>query len=275
MALPLGRAKPDALFLRIASAAVLAPVALYAAWQGPPVLSVLSVLAAAVMGWEWGRLCGGGRFGAVGQLTVASEFLGVGAAAAGWFLSGLTALAVGAIAVSLVTFGQKKAAPWGALGVLWIGIPAIALIWLRLGNETGRATVLWIFALVWATDSAAYAVGRAIGGPRLMPRWSPKKTWSGLLGGVAAAGLVGIGAAYLTGARLIVPVLAVSLCLGAIEQLGDLMESMAKRHFGVKDTSGLIPGHGGLLDRLDGMLVVVFAAAAITLLSGYNVIAWQ
>lgn len=275
-ALPLGRASPDALALRVASAAILAPAALAAAWFGPTWLSIAAMLAAAVMGWEWGRLCSGGRFGPIGIIVVASEVAGLAAAAAGLPLVGLTLLGSGAAAV--LALGSQRdggAAGWSAFGVLWIGVPCVGLVWLAQDPATGRATVLWIFALVWATDVAGYVVGRAVGGPRLAPHWSPHKTWSGFLGGIAAAGVVGLGAERLLGAPLLSPIFWASLGLAVVEQLGDLAESVAKRRFGVKDASRLIPGHGGFLDRLDGMLAVAAAASGAALLGGGSVLAWR
>lgn len=274
---PLGPAKTSSLRLRILSAGLLAPAALGAAWVGPPWFSIAVVLVAGVMGWEWGRLCEGGRFGRLGLLVVASELLGASVAAAGWPVAGLAVLGAGAVLALAGVAGasRRDAARWGAFGILWVGVPSTALIWLAQDAATGRATVLWLFALVWATDIAAYGVGRLAGGPRLAPRWSPRKTWSGFLGGIAAAGLVGCGTAWVLGDPLLAPVLWVSLGLAVVEQLGDLAESAAKRHFGVKDTSRLIPGHGGFLDRLDGMLAVVAAAACATLLGGSSVLAWR
>ena len=171
--------------------------------------------------------------------------------------------------------GEAGANIWASIGTLWIGTASAALLWLAADPLTGRATLLWLFALVWATDSAAYAVGRWVGGPRLAPRWSPKKTWSGALGGIAAAGLVGAITAKILGISMLSPVSWVSMGLSVAVLFGDLAESAAKRRFGVKDTSGLIPGHGGLLDRLDGMLAALAAAAALALVRGASPVVWS
>lgn len=275
MAQRLAAAKPDELLLRVLSASVLGPVAVAAAWLGGPLLAVLALLAAGLMGWEWGRLTNGGRFGGRGALVTATEIISVLAAALGWPGSGLAALALGATARLLSVGPDGNANLWAGFGTLWIGAGCVGLLWLGTDAAAGRATLLWIFAVVWATDSAAYLVGRMVGGPRLAPRWSPKKTWSGALGGMAAAAVVGAITANTLGFSMLSPVLWLSMGLSAAAQAGDLAESAAKRRFGVKDTSGLIPGHGGLLDRLDGMLAALVVAAILTLAGGASPVMWS
>jgi phosphatidate cytidylyltransferase len=163
---------------------------------------------------------------------------------------------------------------WLASGTLWIALPCVLLLWLAQRDGSGRATLLWILAVVWATDIGAYAFGSRIGGPRLAPRWSPGKTWAGLFGGMFCAALAGWAAARLIGAPAALPLVMLSAGLAIVDQFGDLAESVAKRRFGVKDSSDLIPGHGGLLDRLDGLLAVVPAVALLAALRGGNVLAW-
>jgi len=187
----------------------------------------------------------------------------------------LTVLLAGAAVRLLWPAIRGGARIWAAVGTVWIGAPCVALLWLAADPQAGRATIVWIFALVWATDSAAYLVGRQVGGPRLAPRWSPKKTWSGAVGGIAAAGAVGVITANILGISMLSPVSWISLGLSVAAQLGDLAESAAKRRFGVKDMSGLIPGHGGLLDRLDGMLSALAAAAILTLARGASPVMWS
>src|SRR5262249_7674776 len=134
---------------------------------------------------------------------------------------------------------------WHGLGTLYIGLPSIAIVWLRAEPAAGLLTVIWVLVLVVAIDTGAFFVGRTIGGPKLAPRISPKKTWAGLLGGVAAAFLVGIVFARALGAASPLPLMLASAALAIVEQAGDLLESGFKRYFGVKDSSHLIPGHGG------------------------------
>ena len=275
MAQPLSAAKSDALLLRILSAALMAPVAVAAAWFGGPLLAVLTLVAVAIMGWEWGRLTDRGRFGAPGALVAATGIVGTAVATLGSPVAALGTLAAGAAARLAWPGSERGANLWAGIGTFWIGIACVSLVWLGADPASGRATLLWLFALVWATDSVAYIVGRWAGGPRLAPRWSPKKTWSGAVAGTAAAGLVGALTAKLLGFSMLSPVFWLSMGLSVAAQAGDLAESAAKRRFGVKDVSSLIPGHGGLLDRLDGMLAALAVAAIVTLARGASPVVWS
>lgn len=150
-----------------------------------------------------------------------------------------------------------------ALGLPYIMLPMIAMLWLRDVPDLGVWLVLWLVLVVWATDIGGYVVGRRVGGPRLAPRLSPNKTWSGLFGAMAAAALLSglLGLAVGAAQPALLALLAAGLAV--VAQIGDLAESAVKRHFGVKDSGTLIPGHGGLLDRVDGLLAAapVFALA--------------
>jgi phosphatidate cytidylyltransferase len=264
--------------LRVLSALALAPLPIAAIWFGSPWLPILTAAAAAVMAWEWGRLCRrGGRFGGAGLLLVGAVVAAVAAAALTRSGFAVALAFAGAALVFWAARAQSEndgEAPWTAAGVLWVGLPCIALLWLA-HSEARRATLLWLLAVVWATDIGAYATGRLVGGPRLAPRWSPRKTWSGLFGGMLSAGLVGWLTARLLGISPALPLMLTSTGLAIVEQFGDLAESMAKRRFGVKDSSGLIPGHGGLLDRLDGLLAVIPTVALLTLIGGRSVLLWR
>jgi len=160
---------------------------------------------------------------------------------------------------------------WSIAGLAYIGLPVAALIWLR---DQDRATTFWLLLAVWTTDSAAYAAGRLIGGWRLMPSVSPNKTWAGLIGGIAGAAVIGgaIGAVLGIDAWVLAGTSAV---LALVAQGGDLLESAIKRHFGAKDSGSLIPGHGGLLDRIDGLLAAAPAAAVLCLIAGGGISAWR
>ena len=270
------RGLPASLWLRILSALVLMPIAIAAVWAGSPWLPLLTALAGTVMAWEWARLCGGGRFGPSGIELIAAILAAVlTEIAAGAAAAVPVALACAAIVFATSRREGDDAAPWLALGALWVALPCVLLLWLAQSDGAGRPTVLWIFAVVWATDIGAYAIGSWLGGPLLAPRWSPGKTWAGLLGGVGCAALAGWGTARVLGVYAILPLVLVSAGLAIVEQFGDLAESVAKRRFGVKDTSGLIPGHGGLLDRLDGLLAVIPAVALLTFLGDGSVLTWR
>lgn len=249
---------------RVASAVVLAPFVVAAAYAGGWGFAVVVAAAALVMVWEWNRLCGGPNLGAVlhGLAVVAAIGLTLG----GMPLLGLgVAVALAALALALA-LALERGFVWVALGVVYLSIPVAALIWLRGGLAEGRQVVLWVLAVVWATDIGAYAVGRAIGGRRLAPRISPQKTWAGAFGGTGLAALVGVGAAYAgPGLARGLGLVVASLGLSLAAQAGDLAESAVKRRFGAKESGGLIPGHGGMLDRADGLLFAAPLAAALAL----------
>ena len=272
---PAPPASGSALGARIASALVMVPVALAIVWYGGPWISSLAALSAAIMAWEWGRL--------VGRSTrVVDDLLLAGMAAvsvlAGAYLAPWLGLLVGVAGILLLQrlAGVRNAAPiWTAAGLAWIIGPCIGFVWLRADPTEGPATAFWLLAVVWAIDTAAYVAGKTIGGPRLAPRISPKKTWAGLIGGLLAAVLVGLATALIIGSNQIGRIALLSGALAIVEQIGDMAESFAKRRFGVKDSGNLIPGHGGLLDRLDGMLAVVVAVVILSLVTGGSVLSWR
>ena len=270
------RSNTNPLWLRIVSALMLAPLPVAAIWFGWPWLPLLTGLAAAIMAWEWGRLCRGGRFGQTGILLVAIVLAAVVAAAFAfpWLALGTALLGAGLVLGAARRTGDAEP-QWTAFGTLWVALPCVCLLWLAGDGPAGRATLLWLLAVVWATDIGAYATGRTFGGPRLAPRWSPRKTWAGLAGGTACAALVGWATAAWLGISPAVPLAILSAGLAIVGQFGDLAESVAKRRFGVKDSSGLIPGHGGLLDRLDGLLAVLPVVALLTLIGGRSLLAWR
>jgi phosphatidate cytidylyltransferase len=162
-----------------------------------------------------------------------------------------------------------------AVGVPYVGIAAVALLWLRDDPVAGRADILFLVLTVWAGDIGAYLVGRWIGGPKLAPRISPGKTWSGAAGGLIGGCLCGLVVAHLFSAPATEwRVIGVAALLGVVAQGGDLLESRIKRRFGVKDSGRTIPGHGGLLDRLDGLLTAAPVAALLALAVGRGVVLW-
>ncbi|QNM83218.1 phosphatidate cytidylyltransferase [Sphingomonas sabuli] len=154
---------------------------------------------------------------------------------------------------------------WQVLGFVYALLSALALLWIRDRAEDGLALLLWVFLVTWATDIGAYFAGRAIGGPKLAPTISPNKTWAGLYGGVAAASLFGGAWVLANGMHLVLILLAPLFAVAA--QGGDLFESWMKRRASVKDSGNLLPGHGGIFDRLDGLLPVAILTA-IAVLAG-------
>lgn len=207
-------------------------------------------------------------------LRIASAAVLVPAALlATWFGGTVFAALVGiAGGIMLWEWGQAsraRARPilWLA-GLLYVGLPCVAILWLRERPDVGREAVLVLLALVWATDTGAYFGGRAIGGPKLAPRLSPNKTWSGAVGGVVAAVAVGLAAAAITGLAGYGTAIWASAVLAVAAEVGDLIESTLKRRFGVKDMGRLIPGHGGVLDRLDSLLLAGPLAALGLWLAG-------
>jgi phosphatidate cytidylyltransferase len=269
----LAASSADNLEIRIVSALVLAPLALAAVWLGPPYLPLLAVAAAGGMGWEWSRLSdGGGGFPAA--LMVATPFAAAVFSGFGHVRLAIASALIGGLVVGwLVRMRGGKKPFWPGAGTFYLAMAAASFLWIEQ-LAGGRASVFWLLALVWASDIGAFAAGHAIGGPRLAPRLSPNKTWAGFFGGLAGAGLVGVASASITHAPLAL-LLPVSLALGLAAQAGDLVESLAKRRYGVKDAGQLIPGHGGLLDRFDSLLAAALALGLLARLAGESPLLWR
>ncbi|QIB35677.1 phosphatidate cytidylyltransferase [Ancylobacter pratisalsi] len=249
---------------RLMSALVLGPVVIVAAILGEWPFEILVGVAAILVLWEWvsmvgvrpkWALVGAGGLGLVAALLI----LHVRPPA-----TALAIVMVTMIACALMGRGHRQQRLWSPFGVLYAAAMALPVEILRDDATLGLASLVWLLAVVWSTDIAAYFCGRLLGGPKLWPRVSPNKTWSGAIGGTAFGTCAGMLVVFLFGidsALLAAPV----ACIASIaSQGGDLFESSMKRRFGVKDSSALIPGHGGLMDRLDGLI----AAAALALLIG-------
>ena len=257
------------LVLRVASAAVLAPVALGVAYLGSWPFALFWCAAAIVILWEWSSfICGAGR-----RATFATGAVAFAVATALLVMTGMARLGVavlivllGAIAAAGLASSQRRM--WCAGGVLYAGVVLIAPVVLRADAQFGFVAIIFLFAVVWATDIVAYFAGRAIGGAKLAPAISPNKTWSGAIAGALAAAAAGVAVTRLGGVGSPLPVVLVALMLSVVSQGGDLFESAVKRRFEVKNASELIPGHGGLMDRLDGFLAAACAGALFGLLRG-------
>ncbi len=247
-----------ALLKRVVSALVMIPPVLAAVWFGAPWSDLLVALATAVLASEWAMLSSG-------RLATPASLLFVAGLVAATVLGGCdlwtwTLLPLGLTALGCLLLAPRPTAAWYPLGLLYLAPPILAFLALRHRLD-GLAVICWLLAVVWAVDIFAYVVGKTVGGPKLWPAVSPKKTWSGLLGAVAAAALVGAaGGWWLDGWPVWLLAVAGAL-LALVAQGGDLLESAVKRHFGAKDAGHLIPGHGGLLDRVDGLLAASLALA--------------
>lgn len=247
------------LALRTASGVALIVVALVALWGGGVWLWLMTSLAAMLMLSEWGELVQANQSHRRLALFTGCVPLAIMSPLA----SGVTFFSLGLIvgAAFFVTIITRK--PRLGFGIAYVALPALALLFLR-NQENGLLLALWALASVWATDIGAYFAGRSIGGPKLAPAVSPNKTWAGLIGGVVAALVLGLLLWRFAGLNL--QLAFASPILAVIAQIGDLYESWLKRQAGVKDSGSILPGHGGVLDRLDGLVPVAPAAAALILL---------
>ena len=238
---------------RLASGVVLAAIALLQLWAGGGWAAAFLIVVLTLMLWEYHRMVTGSEAPTAPALVVA---VAAGAAAlvatAIWGPPrGLPVLAVGALAV-LAASGQWRG--WLTAGFLYMTLAMGALLVFRHRELEGVLLILWLVLVVVAADVGAYFVGRRVGGRKLWPAVSPGKTWSGAFGGLAAAGLVGCVFAWLVVGWHPLRIGLLSLGIAVFSQFGDLLESFVKRRFGVKDASRLIPGHGGVMDRLDGVM---------------------
>jgi phosphatidate cytidylyltransferase len=245
--------------LRIVSALVLAPLAFGAAWVGGLPFVLFWGLAAFGVWWEWSALVAVSAARLVLFTGTGALALALALSATGRYLTASIVVVLGAAATNVVAPAARGV--WVGAGLIYAGSLLIAPLALRRDPDWGFAAIVLLFGVVWATDILAYYTGRAIGGPKLWPQVSPNKTWSGAIGGTCGAVLVAIAvAAALDGASM-VALAIVALVLSAASQAGDLFESAVKRRFGAKDSSQIIPGHGGLMDRLDGFIVAAIVAA--------------
>ncbi len=256
------------LVLRLLSAVVLAAATIAALWAGGWVFAALAAVAAVLILREWMAMSGPFSFRAAPWALMAFVAVTVMTGRDEPLQSlGFTALVAAALLLARVT---EPRVAWLSVGILYAGVPAVAAVALR-GEDmftfasTGAVAVIFVLAVVWSTDTAAYFAGRLIGGPKLAPRFSPKKTWSGALGGALAGVVVGCLVVVAAGVSVSVALVLIALLLSVVGQVGDLAESAMKRHFGVKDSGVLIPGHGGIMDRVDGLVAALAVAAAIGL----------
>jgi phosphatidate cytidylyltransferase len=251
------------LSVRIASAAVLIPIVLALTWLGSVWYALLVAAMAVFMAIEWAKLVHGSNplqlgFHVAAGLAASLLPLAAGLGPALLFIG----LAWGASLVCRA-FTARGLDWWSLLGVPYVAFSALSVILLRNDESYGIMAVYWLLFIVWGADTLAYFAGRKIGGPKLLPAISPRKTWAGLAGAILGGILCSLLFAAIAGLEGILWLAGVGALLALVEQGGDLFESALKRKAGVKDSSALIPGHGGMLDRVDGLVAAAMTAALI------------
>jgi phosphatidate cytidylyltransferase len=279
--------KLTSLHKRLLSAAVLLPLAVLALWLGGAIWIAFVSAFGLTMIWEWCAVCDlrrqtqipwpQGRLAlptivamATGSLAFFQTLQPMPLLPPAWF-----SLVLGVVLTTACAWpGRGPGSLWLGVGLIYVIPACLAAMAIRAQSGDGLSTEVWIVALVVAADTGAYVAGRSIGGPKLAPRISPNKTWAGLAGAVLAAAIVG----WVTATVVALPspwgLALISGGLAIVEQAGDLFESFLKRHFGVKDSGRIIPGHGGVLDRVDGLLAVILAVAGIEFLMGGGILGW-
>jgi len=249
---------------RVAAALVLIPLALALAYAGGAAWTALVTVVAIGLYVEWLMVVGEVRARSVTVSGALALALSGGCLALGLLDFALVALGLGLVVVAVLAAGHRS---WAAAGFVYAAAAELASFMVRFDQNHGWFALVLVLLVVWASDIGGYAAGRGIGGPKLAPLISPNKTWAGAIGGFVGSLAVAAGWAA-SGAGNIVPVMLVGAVLSVASQLGDLFESAVKRRFGVKDSSHIIPGHGGLLDRLDGYVAAIVLAAILGLVRG-------
>jgi phosphatidate cytidylyltransferase len=254
------------LALRVLSAVVLAPLAIFTTYQGGWAFIVFWAVAAIAALWEWTTMVVGTAYRLMfvscgGAIAIAGFVAWLGRPIVAILMVGLGGLAA-------AIFAPDERRIWVMAGIGYAGALLLTPVFLRADDVFGFAVIMLLFAIVWTTDVFAYFAGRTLGGPKLLPVVSPKKTWSGAIVGVIGAALVALAVTNLFGSFNQLAIIIIALVLSVVSQCGDLFESWVKRQFGAKDSSHLIPGHGGVMDRLDGFWAAALVACVIGLARG-------
>ncbi|WP_340151568.1 phosphatidate cytidylyltransferase [uncultured Sneathiella sp.] len=257
---------------RVISALVLAPIAIAALYFGGVYFLAFLIGAAAIMAYEW---CHASLETKPGILTALTAITVISALVLTYNFDIFQLVGVvisGSVLTAVATAFIKGRARivWSFFGPICIGVPVVALMLLRSIPETGFALTFGLFLVIWATDIGAYFSGKSIGGPKIAPSISPNKTWAGLIGGMIAAMIVafGVNSLLIGGQVATIGILGLGAICAIFAQMGDFAESAWKRHFGIKDASNLIPGHGGVMDRLDGVFLTAPILMAILMWNG-------
>jgi phosphatidate cytidylyltransferase len=248
--------------VRTATSLFLVPAVLADVWLGGVWFEVFAVFLGVLIAHEWCLIAHGRSSGQFALHALAAIAAGMLLPQLGFTRTLAILVLLTAYSIALDLFRDRVRSPWTWVGPLYASLPILALVLLRRDGTLGWEAILWIFFIVWAADVFAYFAGRTIGGPKLAPRFSPKKTWAGLFGAVAGSAVVsGLFALFVLDSSNPMPLALIAAGFAVIEQAGDIFESAFKRHFGVKDSGTLIPGHGGVIDRMDGLIAVAIAAA--------------
>lgn len=262
----------SSLQLRVLSAAILAPIAVVALYFGGLYFTLFIAIAAIAMCFEWCKTSFKSNIPIYMVMTALSVMISLYLAQSGFMEEAFLVLLISSAGIFAATWLRRDRKEWKGsfLGPLYIGIPVISLVALRSQHESGFALTVGLFFVVWATDTGAYFAGRSIGGPKIAPSISPNKTWAGLIGGMICAALIAVLCTlYLLQTDISIVVAGVAgALLAALAQMGDFAESGWKRYFKIKDASNIIPGHGGVLDRLDGVLFVAPALYLMNVMIG-------
>jgi phosphatidate cytidylyltransferase len=252
------------LMQRIVAALVLIPLALALAYAGGAAWTALVTVVAIGLYVEWLMVVGEVKAISVTVSGAVALALSGVCLALGLVDFAVIVLGLGVVVVVVLAAGHRS---WAAAGFLYTAAAELASFMVRFDQHYGWFALVLVLLVVWASDIGGYAAGRSVGGPKLAPRVSPNKTWAGAIGGFVGSLVVAAGWAA-TGPGKIVPIMLIGAVLSVASQLGDLFESAVKRRFGVKDSSHIIPGHGGLLDRLDGYVAAIVLAAILGLVRG-------
>lgn len=260
-----GEAKGSSnLFSRVVAALILAPLTIMVVFAGGWIWILLVTAVAIGLFYEWDGIVNAKRDARIIAIgVIALELIGL----ALWFGWTGIAFTTAIVAPTLIAYLSNERRAWNVGGFFYAAAALIASVLVRLDPAVGFYALVYPLLIVWVTDIGGYFAGRGIGGPKLAPRVSPKKTWAGAIGGIVLSLVIALAATWLGWGRL-VPMVVIALVLSIVSQFGDLFESRVKRQFGVKDSSQIIPGHGGLLDRLDGFVAAIVFAALFGYLRG-------
>ena len=272
MQLELEKLFSNSLFLRVLMIVLLGPATLFALWEGGRLFAAVIAFVSIMLVFEWTRMVNRTEFSPAFYVMSFTAICAIFLAAGGSYFYAYLVCILGAAVSGFTEWVHRRPYLWPILGVVYLIIPCVAYVWLREGAEGGRYLIILLTVSVWMTDIGGYIWGKIIGGPKLVPSISPSKTWAGAIGGLLMA-VIGAGAlSYIfTGFTWPIWLLgAVGAIVSILSMAGDISESALKRNFKIKDSGGYIPGHGGLLDRLDGMLLATILVSIVLYFLGFN-----